>query len=154
MDPRSGHAVAIVGATSSGKSRLALALAPQFGGEIISCDALQVYRGMDIGTAKPTIEERAAVPHHMLDLRDPGQDFSAGDYQRLGREALWGVVHGGGLPVVAGGTGFYLKALVEGLFEGPARSAEARARLRVIAERRGTACLHRMLHRLDPPAAQ
>ena len=153
MEPCGGRAVAIVGATASGKSHLALTLAAEFHGEIVSCDALQIYRGMDIGTAKPTAEERAAVPHHMLDLRDPGQDFSAGEYQRLGREAMRGILRRGRLPVVAGGTGFYLRALVDGLFEGPARSEAVRARLRRIARRRGSACLHRLLHRVDPRAA-
>lgn len=147
-------AVAIVGPTGSGKSQLALAAAREFGGEIVSCDALQVYRGMDIGTAKPTVAERAGVPHHMLDLRNPGEDFSAGDYQRMGREALHTVVTRGNLPIVVGGTGFYLKALVEGLFKGPGRSEVLRARLRKIAARKGSARLHSILCNVDPASAK
>jgi len=147
-------AVAIVGPTASGKSRLALAVAQEFGGEIVSCDALQLYRGMDIGTAKPTPADRAAVPHHMLDLRDPGEDFSAGDYQRQAREALQTISARGKLPVVAGGTGFYLKALIDGLFEGPARSEELRARMRRIVSHKGAARLHSVLQNVDPRTAE
>jgi tRNA dimethylallyltransferase len=146
-------AVAIVGPTASGKSRLALAAAREFNGEIVSCDALQVYRRMDIGTAKPTPAERSEIPHHMLDLRDPGDDFSAGDYQRLAREILHAIAGRGSLPVVAGGTGFYLKALIDGLFEGPARSQELRTRMRKIISRRGPARLHAVLRNVDPRSA-
>jgi len=147
-------AIAIVGPTASGKSRLAMAMAMEFRGEIVSCDALQVYRGMDIGTAKPTAAERACVPHHMLDLRDPGEDFSAGDYQRMGREALKAVAARGDLPVVTGGTGFYLKALIDGLFAGPGRSEELRSRLRTVLSRRGPARLHSVLRKVDPRSAE
>jgi tRNA dimethylallyltransferase len=146
-------AVAIVGPTASGKSRLALAAAREFSGEIVSCDALQVYRGMDIGTAKPTSAERSEIPHYMLDLRDPGDDFSAGDYQRLARDVLHSIAGRGNLPVVVGGTGFYLKALIDGLFEGPARSEELRARMRKIISRRGPARLHAALRNVDPRSA-
>jgi tRNA dimethylallyltransferase len=145
--------VVVAGPTASGKSALALELAHEFGGEIVCCDALQIYRGMDIGTAKPTAAERAAVPHHMLDLRDPTAEFSAGDYQRLGRAALDGIRCRGRVPIVVGGTGFYLRALLEGLFEGPGRSDWLRARLRRIADRRGSAGLHRILRRVDPGTA-
>ncbi len=146
-------AIAIVGATASGKSRLALAIALEFEGEIISCDALQVYRHMNVGTAKPTPAQQAAIPHHMVDLRDPGEDFSAGDYQRLGRRALSLIAQRRRLPVVAGGTGFYLRALIEGLFEGPGRSDILRERLHRIIRRRGSDCLHRVLLRADPRSA-
>ena len=128
-------------------------LAAALGGEIISCDALQVYRHMDIGTAKPTPAERAQVPHHMIDLRDPGQDFSAGDYQRLAREALSAISSRGRLPFVAGGTGFYFLALMEGLFEGPGRSEKLRLRMRRIVDSRGAPSLHRALQRVDPASA-
>ena len=147
-------ALAIVGPTASGKSRLALAVAGEFGGEIVSCDALQVYRAMDIGTAKPTPEERSEIPHHMLDLRDPGDDFSAGDYQRLAREALHAIAARGRLPVVTGGTGFYLKALIDGLFEGPAREEALRERLRRIISRKGAGRLHMVLRKVDPRSAE
>jgi len=130
-----------------------MALAKEFGGEIVGCDALQIYRHMDIGTAKPTTADRHAVPHHMIDLRDPGEDFSAGDYQRLGRDALNQIVRQGRLPIVAGGTGFYLRALIDGLFAGPGRSEAMRVRLRRIIERRGSERLHRILLHSDPRAA-
>jgi tRNA dimethylallyltransferase len=143
----------VLGPTASGKTRLGIAMALRFGGEIVSCDALQVYRRMDIGTAKASPSERQMVRHHMLDLRDPDQDFSAGDYQRLAREALIEIRSRGNLPIVAGGTGFYLRALIEGLFEGPARSANLRARMRKILQRKGPSKLHRALRRVDPQAA-
>ncbi len=146
-------AVAVVGPTASGKSSVAVALAERFGGEIIACDALQVYRRMDIGTAKPGASERDRVPHHMLDLRDPSEDFSAGDYLRLGREALMSVRGRNRIPIVVGGTGFYLRALIDGLFEGPGRSDNLRARMRSIIERRGPETIHRALKRVDPVAA-
>ncbi len=146
--------MAILGPTASGKSRLALSLAAEFKGEIISCDALQVYRLMDIGTAKPTPSERESIPHHLLDLREPGEDFSAGDYQRAGREALYRIRDRGCLPVVAGGTGFYFRALIDGLFEGPGRSEELRARMHAIAGRGGTPRLYRALAQADPEGAK
>ena len=145
--------IALLGPTGSGKSLLAMELAAALAGEIISCDALQVYRHMDIGTAKPAPEERARVPHHMLDLRDPGQDFSAGDYQRLAREALSAISSRDRLPFVVGGTGFYFRALMDGLFEGPGRSGELRLRMRRIVDSRGAPSLHRALLRIDRRAA-
>jgi len=146
-------AVAILGPTGSGKSRLGLMLALHFAGEIVSCDALQVYRGMDIGTAKPSPADRELIPHHMLDLREPGDDFSAGDYQRLAREALDEVRTRGRNPFVVGGTGFYFRALTEGFFEGPGRSRWLRARMRRIVDRRGPKCLHNALRNVDPSAS-
>ena len=142
--------VVLAGPTASGKSRLALRLAQEFSGEILCCDALQIYRGMEIGTAKPTVAERALVPHHLVDLRDPTAEFSAGEYERAGREALESVRRRGRLPLVVGGTGLYLRALERGLFEGPGRSEELRARMRRIAARGGAARLHRALARVDP----
>lgn len=145
--------VAILGPTASGKTRLALDLARQFQGEIVSCDAIQVYRGMDIGTAKTSKAEQNIVPHHMLDVQQPDQDFSAGDYQRMAREAIRGITSRGHVPFIAGGTGFYLRALVDGLFEGPPRSEELRARMRNIIRRKNTATLHRALQKIDPSSA-
>ena len=147
-------AVAVLGPTGSGKSRLGLALALQFQGEIVSCDALQIYRGMEIGTAKASPEERRSLPHHMLDLKEPGQDFSAGDYQRLAREALCQARARGRIPFVVGGTGFYYRALTQGFFEGPGRSPWLRSRMRRIVQRRGSRCLHRALRNVDSAAAQ
>jgi len=150
---RNHPAIAVIGPTASGKSDLALALADRFRGEIVVCDALQVYRHMDIGTAKPGVEARARIPHHMLDLRDPCVDFSAGDYLRLSREVLDEIKARCRTPFVVGGTGFYLKALIEGLFAGPGRSEELRRRMRNIVAKRGPAILHRALRRIDPETA-
>ena len=119
----------------------------------MSCDSLQVYRGLDIGSAKATPEERAAVPHHLIDVADPGEAFSAADYARLAREALDGIRSRGRLPIVAGGTGLYLRALLHGLFAGPSRDAGLRGRLEGLAERFGDERLHRVLARVDPEAA-
>jgi tRNA dimethylallyltransferase len=145
--------IVILGATASGKTRLALALALRFHGEIVSCDALQVYSHMDIGTAKIPPDRREGIRHHMLDVQSPEQDFSAGDYQRQAREAIRGIHERGHVPFVVGGTGFYLRALIEGLFEGPARSEALRARMRKVIERRGPRTLHRALLRIDPQSA-
>ena len=146
--------VAIVGPTASGKSALALRIAGERGGEIVSCDSLQVYRGLDIGSAKPSPEERRAVPHHLLDVVGPEEEFSAADYARRARAALDDITARGRLPIVAGGTGLYLRALRRGLFAGPARDPGLRARLETVARRRGDASLHRMLARVDPEAAR
>ncbi|MBZ5497916.1 MAG: tRNA (adenosine(37)-N6)-dimethylallyltransferase MiaA [Acidobacteriia bacterium] len=146
-------AIAVVGPTGSGKSDLGMALAERFHGEIITCDALQVYRHMDIGTAKPGTDECEKIPHHMLDLREPCDDFSAGDYLRCGREALHVIRARGRIPFVVGGTGFYLRALIEGLFEGPGRSDVLRSRMRRIMARRGPESIHRALRRVDPETA-
>jgi tRNA dimethylallyltransferase len=145
--------VAVVGPTASGKSALALALARERGGEIVSCDSLQVYRGLDIGSAKATAEDRRAVAHHLVDVVDPDQDFSAADYARLARAALDEVDRRGRLPIVAGGTGLYLRALRRGLFVGPSRDPDLRRRLEAIGDRGGDARLHRLLARVDPESA-
>jgi len=153
----------VLGPTASGKTALALAIARRFGGEIVNCDSVAMYREFDIGTAKPTVAERAEVPHHLVDCVDPLADVSAGEYARQARLILREIVlreitpRGGNprrhLPIVSGGTGLYLRALLEGLFPGPRRSEELRNKLRKRAEKRGTAYLHRILRRLDPPAA-
>jgi tRNA dimethylallyltransferase len=145
--------VAIVGPTASGKSALALRLARARPAEIVSCDSLQVYRGLDIGSAKPTAEERAEVRHHLVDAVDPAEDFSAAAYSRLARAALGEIAARGRLPIVAGGTGLYLRALLRGLFEGPSRDEALRRRLSALAERFGDPRLHRLLRRVDPEAA-
>jgi tRNA dimethylallyltransferase len=145
--------IAIVGPTASGKSALALRLAQEREGEIVSCDSLQVYRGLDIGSAKATPAERAAVPHHMLDVASPQAAFSAADYARLARAALTEIRARGRLPIVAGGSGLYLRALLFGLFEGPSRDDALRRRLEHLAERFGDARLHRLLARVDAVAA-
>jgi tRNA dimethylallyltransferase len=145
--------VAVVGPTGSGKSALALRLAEERGGEVVSCDSLQVYRGLDVGSAKATAEERARVPHHLVDIRNPDEDFSAADYAHLARAAVADITARGRLPIVAGGTGLYLRALLTGLFEGPSRDEALRARLEGMADRFGNARLHRALRRVDAEAA-
>jgi tRNA dimethylallyltransferase len=146
--------IAVVGPTASGKSALGLALARAYGGEIVSCDSLQVYRGLDVGSAKATPEERAAVPHHLLDVVDPDQDFSAADYASLARAVVADIVARGRLPIVVGGTGLYLRALVRGLFAGPARDPALRERLQALGERYGDPRLHRLLRHVDRAAAE
>jgi tRNA dimethylallyltransferase len=145
--------VVILGPTGSGKSALAIALAQQFAGEVVSCDSVAIYRDFEIGTAKPTSQQRALVPHHLLDVTEPGQPFTAGDYARQARTAIAEIVCRQRLPVVVGGTGLYLRALLEGLFPGPQRSEQLRERLRQQAQERGSAYLHKLLLRLDPAAA-
>ena len=145
--------IAVVGPTAAGKSDLALELALRFGGEIVGCDALQVYKDMDVGTAKVPPAARRGVPHHLVDVREPQEEFSAGDYQRLARAAIREILLRGNLPLVAGGTGFYLRALLEGLFEGPERSAPLRRRMKGIIARKGPEVLHRALARVDPESA-
>ena len=146
-------AVLLLGPTGSGKTALSLALGERFAGEIVSCDSVAVYRGMDLGTAKPTDEERARLPHHLIDVADPDQPFTAGEYSRQARAALKAIAGRGSLPIVTGGTGLYLRALTEGLFPGPARQTGLRTRLERSRQRHGDAWLHRLLTRLDPASA-
>jgi tRNA dimethylallyltransferase len=145
--------IVLVGPTASGKTFLALKLAEEFNGEIVSCDSVAVYREMEIGTAKPTREERALVQHHMIDIAWPDEACTAGDYSRQAREALTGITERGHLPIVAGGTGLYLRALIDGLFPEPRPQPGQRERLRKLAETRSPAYLHRILTRLDATAA-
>jgi tRNA dimethylallyltransferase len=144
--------IVIVGPTASGKSALALDLAAAFRGEVVGCDSVQLYRGFDIGAAKVLPEERRGIPHHMLDLLDPRETCTAGDYGRRARAVLQEISGRGRLPIVVGGTGFYLKALLDGLPELPERDDPLRTRLELReAVRPGT--LHRLLRRLDPASA-
>jgi tRNA dimethylallyltransferase len=146
--------VVLLGPTASGKTTLSLALAERFNGEIVNCDSVAVYRDFEIGTAKPTAAERARVPHHCIDIVSPEREYSAGDYQRDGRAAIADITARGKLPIVTGGTGLYLRALLEGLFDGPQRSEELRNRLRRSAVRHGAGWLARLLERLDSAAAE
>jgi tRNA dimethylallyltransferase len=145
--------VVILGPTGSGKTSLSLALGRRFDGEIVSCDSVAVYRGLEIGSAKPSAEQRKLVPHHLLDVVDPDAFYTAGDYGRAAREAIAGIVGRGRLPIVTGGTGLYLRALLQGLFPGPQRSAALRDRLLRKAETRSPLTLHRILNRLDRASA-
>ncbi|MGH9659318.1 MAG: tRNA (adenosine(37)-N6)-dimethylallyltransferase MiaA, partial [Bryobacteraceae bacterium] len=142
--------VAIVGPTGSGKSELALSICERFGGEVVNCDSVQLYRGFDIGTAKLPVAERRGIPHHLIDMLSPGEVFTAGEYARRARPVLAGIRDRGRLPVVVGGTGFYLRALIDGLVPGPSRDDRVRARL----DARCTASLYRILSRLDREAAR
>ncbi len=146
--------IAIVGPTASGKTALSLVLAERFGGDIVSCDSVAVYREFEIGTAKPSLEERARCPHHLIDIIGPTEFMTAGDYSRRARTVLEEIKSRGKLPIVVGGTGLYLRALLEGLAPGPQRSEEIREELRERVERKGSAHLHRILSRLDPIAAE
>jgi len=144
--------VVILGPTASGKTALSLALAEQLKGEIVSCDSVAVYREFEIGTAKPSREDRARIPHYMIDVAAPDEEVTAGEYARQARTALNEIRKRGKLPIVVGGTGLYLRALINGLFDGPERSEELRAKLRSKADMGGEE-LHRVLTRLDPEAA-
>lgn len=146
--------VVILGPTGSGKTTLSLSLAERFGGEIVSCDSVAVYREFEIGTAKPSKADRRRIAHHLIDVAGPSEEFTAGDYSRIARRAIGDIQGRGCLPIVAGGTGLYLRALIEGLFEGPGRSEQLRIRLRRRADQRTIAHLHRVLSRLDPDAAK
>ena len=145
--------IVVLGPTASGKTALSLALAERFHGEIVNCDSVAMYREFEIGTAKPSAAERARAPHHLLDFVDPTGYITAGEYARLARQALAEIKSREHLPIVVGGTGLYLRALLDGLFPGPQRSEELRERLRQRIEKNGADYLHRVLRRLDPEAA-
>ena len=145
--------VAIVGPTASGKSVLGLALAKRFGGEILACDSTQLYRGFDIGTAKPTLAERAEVPHHLLDVLEADEPSTAGDYRERAEAVLADLKLRGRLPILTVGTGLYLRAVLEGLADLPQRSEELRERLRETAATHGPGHLHALLKKLDAETA-
>ena len=146
--------VVVLGPTASGKTALSLALAERFHGEIVNCDSVAMYREFDIGTAKPTAAERARAPHHLFDCVAPTSRVTAGEYARQARQALGEIKARSHLPIIVGGTGLYLRALLDGLFPGPQRSEELRERLRDRIESRGSNHLHRILRRLDRAAAE
>jgi tRNA dimethylallyltransferase len=145
--------IAILGPTACGKSALAIALAERHGGEIISCDSAAVYRRFDIGTDKIPVAERRGIPHHLIDVADPTDAFTAADFGRQAAEAARGILARRRVPILAGGTGFYYRALTRGLFPGPGRDQALRDRLGEIAARRGVEFLHHMVARVDPPSA-
>jgi len=145
--------VVIVGPTASGKSVLGVHIAEEWGGEVVACDSTQVYRGFDVGTAKPDAAERRGIPHHLLDLIEPQELFTAGEYRRRAELVLADLRARGRLPVLTAGTGLYLRALLEGLSDAPQRSAELRERLQALGEK-GPGYLHRVLQRIDPAAAR
>jgi tRNA dimethylallyltransferase len=145
--------VAILGPTATGKSALALAIAEKYGGEIINCDSTAVYRGFDIGTDKLPLADRRGIPHHLIDIVDPTDEYTAAQYARDAAAVIRAIHVRGRVPILAGGTGFYYRALTRGLFPGPSRDAALRGRLESIAERRGITFLHRMLRRVDRDSA-
>lgn len=146
--------VVVLGPTASGKSALGIFLAREFGGEVVACDSTQLYRGFDIGTAKPSAEERRGVPHHLLDVLEPSQDSTAGGYRECAMEVLNDLRRRRRLPVLTAGTGLYLRGLLEGLADLPQRSEEIRARLRAAANEHGPGHLHSVLTKLDAQAAK
>jgi len=145
--------LAIVGPTATGKSALAIALAQRFGGEVVSCDSTAVYRGFDIGTDKVPVAEQGGVPHHLIDVVHPNEEYSAARYAREAAAAIRGITARGRLPILAGGTGFYYRALTRGLFDGPSRDEALRRRLERVAAVKGGAFLHRWLARVDAASA-
>jgi tRNA dimethylallyltransferase len=146
-------ALVVLGPTGSGKSELGLALARHFSGEIVNCDSIQIYRGLNIGSAKTPLENRRGIPHHLIDVIGASEELSAGSYARIARETIRDIHAQGGVPIVVGGTGFYLRALLDGLSPAPTRNVRLRERLEQIAARRQNA-LHRILRRYDPVAAE
>ena len=145
--------LAILGATATGKSELAVALAERLGGEVVSADAFAVYRGFDVGTAKPGADLRARAPHHLVDAREPVEPWSAGEFAAEARRLCEEILARGRLPILAGGTGFYVRAFFGGLFEGPRRDGAVRSALEAVAARRGAPYLKRMVSVLDPEVA-
>lgn len=145
--------IAIVGPTATGKTALGVYLAEAVGGEIVSCDSTAVYRGIDIGTDKPTAEERRGIPHHLIDVVGPEETYSAARFATDAAQVIRGIRRRGRWPILVGGTGFYYRALVRGLFPGPARDERLRARLMRVSDARGVEALHRWLARVDPESA-
>src|SRR5438270_153331 len=147
------HLVAVLGPTATGKSALALSLAERHGGEIINCDSTAVFRGFDIGTDKIALADRRGIPHHLIDIVDPTEEYTAAQFARDAAAAIRDIHARGNVPILAGGTGFYYRALTRGLFPGPGRDEALRTRLEAIAGRRGVTFLHRMLGRVDAESA-
>jgi tRNA dimethylallyltransferase len=145
--------LAIVGPTATGKSALALALAQRFGGEIVNCDSTAVYRGFDIGTDKVPEQERRGIPHHLIDIAEPTEIYTAARYAEDAACRLQEILNRGRLPLIVGGTGLYYRALTRGLFPGPGADGALRAKLERVADRRGIGFLHRMVQRVDPASA-
>jgi tRNA dimethylallyltransferase len=154
FDRKGPRLLAIVGPTATGKSALGIALAQRFDGEVVSCDSTAVYRGFDIGTDKVPGTERQGIPHHMIDVADPTEEYSAARYAREAARVIRDVTSRGKLPVLVGGTGFYYRALTRGLFAGPGRNETLRRRLERVAAVRGSRALHRWLAKVDAASAE
>ena len=145
--------VAIVGPTATGKSTLGIEIAERFGGEVISCDSTAVYRGFDIGTDKVPLEDRRGIPHHLIDVVDPRENYSAARYATDAAAVIFETSARGRLPILVGGTGLYYRALTRGLFPGPGRDSDLRERFSALSDRYGVERLHRLLHYIDPESA-
>ena len=154
MNPRRPVAIALLGPTGTGKSILGLTLARHYRGELVSCDSTAVYRGFDIGTDKVPAALRQAIPHHLIDVVDPTEQYSAARYASEAARTFSEIRQRGRVPILVGGTGLYYRALVRGVFPGPTRVPHLRARLNRVAARRGVATLHRMVERVDPVSAR
>ncbi len=152
-EKKKNRIIVVCGPTAAGKTGFGIELALAVGGEIVGADSMQIYRHMDIGTAKPTAEERAQVPHHLVDFCNPADSFDAAAYTRLARETIGGLLQKEVVPLVVGGTGLYIKGLLGGLFPGPAADRSVRSRLHREAEKEGTPALHRRLVERDPETA-
>ncbi len=153
MDRAKSKIIVIAGPTASGKTAAGIKVAEKFGGEIISADSIQIYRHMDVGSAKPTLEQRRSVPHHMIDIRNPDEDFSVGDYMREGRHCVQEIVRRGRIPIVVGGTGLYIRALLGGIADIPPSDPDLRARLCDEEQRDGRGVLYKKLQHVDPVKA-
>ncbi len=153
MQSEKNRILAVVGPTASGKTTLSIALAKKLGGEIVSCDSMQVYRGMDVGTAKPTEEEREGIAHHLIDVADPHTPFSAGEFVTMASEAIEDILSRGAVPIVCGGTGLYLDSLLRGGFEETQSDPTVRMRLFDYLAEHGAHALHERLRRVDPESA-
>ena len=153
MDRTKPKIIVIAGPTASGKTAAAIDAARKFGGEIVSADSIQIYRHMDLGSAKPTLEQRSLVPHHMIDIRNPDEDFSVGDYMREGRRYVREILSRGRIPMVVGGTGLYIRALLGGIADIPPSDRDLRARLCDKERRDGRGALYKRLQHVDPVIA-
>lgn len=147
--------IAVAGPTAVGKTKFAIRIAQEFDGEVVSCDSMQLYRFMDIGSAKPTAEEMTQARHHLVDIIDPREDFSVAEYQKLAKAAIRDIFSRGKTPVISGGTGLYLNSLIYDMdFSSAPGDIEYRNRLMKIAQEQGNESLHQMLHDLDPDAGR
>lgn len=153
MPPEKPKIIIIAGPTATGKTSTAIRLAREFNGEIVSADSVQLYRYLDIGSAKPTDEERAAVPHHMIDIRYPDEDFSAGDYVREARKVINDLVQMGKVPIIAGGTGLYIRLLLGGIADLPRADKELRQKFKQLEAEQGQGALYNRLLKKDPETA-
>ncbi len=154
METNKPKVVVLAGPTASGKTSIGLALGERFAGEIVSADSIQIYRWLNIGSAKPSLSERARVPHHMLDIRDPDEEFSAGDYVRQARKCIRDIVGRSAVPFVVGGTGLYIRLLLGGIGEMPPADYDLREELRAEERAMGAGTLHARLATLDPDASR